>query len=72
MPKLGARLIRASFYSILLSALLGVVAYLASLAMNTLTGNNVVNTVGFTLFFSAIGFAAPLAVELSKDLEEEK
>lgn len=72
MPKLAARLMRALMYSMMAGPMAFLGSFWMVTAINKISGSTVVDPTGVGLGFFAMGFVAPLAIELSKDLEEEK
>jgi len=71
-PKLAARIIRAAFYSAIFGPVLFLIAYFMGAAINQVAGSSVVNPTALGLGLFGIGFAAPIAIELSKDIEAEE
>ena len=69
--KLGAKLVRAVFYGILIGVIFFLAAFFLITAINGTAGTTVVNPTYMSLGAFAIGFTAPIATELSKDIAEE-
>ena len=68
-PKLGQRIIRATFVSTPLSALLFIVLYLAMNVVNHINGNTVMPAGDAGVFGLVVGLAGGIGIELSKDLD---
>ncbi len=68
-PKLGERIIRATFVSTPISALLFIVLYLAMSVINNINGTTVMPAGDAGIFGLIVGLAGGIGIELSKDLE---
>lgn len=68
-PKLAQRIIRATFVSTPLSALLFVILYLTGNVINNLSGSTVIPSIDLGIFGLITGLSGGIGIELSKDLE---
>jgi len=68
-PKVGERIIRATFVSTPISALLFIILYLAMSVINNINGNAVMPAGDAGIFGLIVGLAGGIGIELSKDLE---
>jgi len=67
----GARLLRASGYGIVVGVLFGMLFSIAGAVLNVMTGNTAPLTPQqMSLLGFGLGFAAPVALDLSKAFEE--
>jgi len=67
----GARLLRASGYGVVIGTLFGILFSIAGAVLNVITGNAAPLTPQqMALLGFGLGFAAPVALDLSKAFEE--
>ena len=71
MAKFGQRIVRGVAYGFPLGFILGMIAYLIATAVNTMNGSQVLNATAFLLFGFSVGAGSSIAIEISKDMEEE-
>ena len=72
MVKFGARLIRGVFYGVVLGNIMFLIAYFLGSAINGIAGSTVINQTALGVGMFGIGFTAPIVIEISKDLENQK
>ena len=70
--KFAARLVRGTLVGFILGFTLFIIATFIGVAINRVAGTTVIDPVALSMFGFGVGFSGPIAIEISRKMEEDE